>query len=100
VHVSLNEQKTKWTTLCHLQQFTRSGDGDSLKFVAFHKIDALHVFPTPYPQRFFSAQHVKRPKIDMSDLETYISTTNSNSDKAAKLKAQAANKPERLQLVN
>ncbi|GJU65423.1 TCP-1/cpn60 chaperonin family protein [Tanacetum coccineum] len=37
-------------------------------------------------------------EIDMSDLETYISTTNSNSDKAAKLKAQAANKPERIQL--
>ncbi|GJZ21030.1 hypothetical protein Tco_0558069 [Tanacetum coccineum] len=38
-------------------------------------------------------------KIDMSDLQTYISTTNSKSDKAAKLKAQAANKPERIQLI-
>ncbi|GJR44328.1 ribonuclease H-like domain-containing protein [Tanacetum coccineum] len=38
-------------------------------------------------------------EIDMSDLQTYISTTNSKSDKAVKLKAQAANKPERIQLT-
>ncbi|GKE27781.1 pre-mRNA-splicing factor ATP-dependent RNA helicase DEAH10, partial [Tanacetum coccineum] len=37
--------------------------------------------------------------IDMSDLQTYISTTNSKSDKAVKLKAQATNKPERIQLT-
>nr|GEY88548.1 hypothetical protein [Tanacetum cinerariifolium] len=37
VHVSLN-QKLKWTTLCHLQEFTRSGDGDSLKFITFRKV--------------------------------------------------------------
>ncbi|GJR84308.1 hypothetical protein Tco_0155093 [Tanacetum coccineum] len=38
-------------------------------------------------------------KIDMSDLQTYISTMNSKSDKAVKLKAQTANKPERIQLT-
>ena len=35
----------------------------------------------------------------MSELETLFSMLNPNSEKAAKLKSQAANKPEKVQLV-
>nr|GEU86394.1 hypothetical protein [Tanacetum cinerariifolium] len=47
-----------------------------------------------------SGEASRGPEIDMSELETYFSATNPNSDKAAKFKAQTANKPETIQLID
>ena len=44
--------------------------------------------------------YIRVPEIDMTELETYFSATDPNPDKAANIKAPAAKKPEKVQLVN
>ncbi|XP_023745435.2 formin-like protein 6 [Lactuca sativa] len=47
-----------------------------------------------------SGEAARAPEIDMSELETLFSASNPNSDKATKAKSKAANKPERVQLID
>ncbi|CAI9298300.1 unnamed protein product [Lactuca saligna] len=47
-----------------------------------------------------SGEAARAPEIDMSELETLFSASNPNSDKAPKAKSKAANKPEKVQLID
>ncbi|KAI3513867.1 hypothetical protein L1887_12082 [Cichorium endivia] len=46
-----------------------------------------------------SGEAARAPEIDMSELETLFSASNPNSDKASKAKTKAANKPEKVSLI-
>ncbi|PWA70933.1 Formin-like protein 6 [Artemisia annua] len=73
--------------------------GSKLKPLHWSKINKLSQ-GSLWAEAQKSGEASRGPEIDMSELETYFSTTNSNPDKAAKFTAQAANKPETIKLID